>query len=127
MKDFGGSGVSDDMVLGKDENLFCIVEAQTAIKRLELEPKITVILGNEGDRSAALLALLMKYYLLCQWSTTPIAHAVLLLFFFLYLQTLTEANAWVTSFLVEPEETGNMMEANKPTWLQVLLSPWQQR
>ena len=79
MKDFGGSGVSDDMVLGKDENLFCIVEAQTAIKRLDLEPKITVILGNEGDRSAALLALLMKYYLLCQWSTTPIVNEVLLL------------------------------------------------
>ena len=62
MKDFGSSDVSDDMVLGKDENLFCIVEAQTAIKRLDLEPKITVILGNEGDRSAALLTLPMQYY-----------------------------------------------------------------
>ena len=65
----------------------------------------------------------MQYYSYRTWSTTPIAHAVLLLFFFLYLQTLTEANAWVTSFLVEPEETGNMMEANEPTWRQVLLTP----
>lgn len=115
MKDFGGSGVSDDMVLGKDENLFCIVEAQTAIKRLDLEPKITVILGNEGDRSAALLALLMKYYLLCQCGTTPITHAVLLLFFFLHLLTLLDPSAWVTPFLVAPEDTGNMMEVNEPT------------
>ena len=41
MKDFGSSEVSDDMVLGKDENIFCIVEAQTAIKRLVAEQKIT--------------------------------------------------------------------------------------
>ena len=66
MKDFGSSDVSDDMVLGKDENIFCVADAQAAIKRLDLEPKITVILGNEGDRSAALLALPMQYYLLCQ-------------------------------------------------------------
>lgn len=33
------------MVLGKDENLFCIVEAQTAIKRLAAEPKITAYLA----------------------------------------------------------------------------------
>lgn len=115
MKDFGSSDVSDDMVLGKDENIFCIADAQAAIKRLDLEPKITVILGNEGDRSAALLALLMKYYLLCQCGTTPITYAVLLLFFFLHLLTLPEASAWVTSFLVEPEDTGNMMEVNEPT------------
>ena len=127
MKDFGSSDVSDDMVLGKDENLFCVADAQATIERLVAEPKITVILGNEGDRSAVLLTLPMQYYSYRTWSTTSIAHAVLLLFFFLYLQTLTEANAWVTSFLVEPEETGNMMEANEPTWLQVLLSPWQQR
>ena len=72
MKDFGSSDVSDDMVLGKDENLFCIVEAQTAIKRLDLEPKITVIPGNEGDRSTALLALLMKYYSYHICCTTPV-------------------------------------------------------
>ena len=72
MKDFGSSGVSDDMVLGKDENLFCIVEAQTAIKRLDLEPKITVILGNEGDRSAALLTLPMRYYSYHTCGTTPV-------------------------------------------------------
>lgn len=29
------------MVLGKDENLFCVADAQTAIKRLAAEPKIT--------------------------------------------------------------------------------------
>ena len=115
MKDFESSDVSDDMVLGKDENIFCVADAQAAIKRLDLEPKITVILGNEGDRSAALLALLMKYYLLCQCGTTPITHAVLLLFFFFYLLTLTETNAWVTSFLVSPEDTGNMMEVNELT------------
>lgn len=57
----------------------------------------------------------MKYYLLCQCGTTPITYAVLLLFFFLYLQTLPEASAWVTSFLVEPEDTGNMMEVNELT------------
>ena len=62
MKDFGSSGVSDDMVLGKDENIFCVADAQTAIKRLDLEPKITVIPGNEGDRSAVLLTLPMQYY-----------------------------------------------------------------
>lgn len=115
MKDFESSDVSDDMVLGKDENLFCIVEAQTAIKRLDLEPKITAIPSNEGDRSAALLALLMKYYLLCQCGTTPITHAVLLLFFFLHLLTLPEASTWVASFLVSPEDTGNMMEVNELT------------
>lgn len=55
MKDFGSSEVSDGMVLGKDENLFCIVEAQTAIKRLDAEQKITAIPSNEGDGSVALL------------------------------------------------------------------------
>lgn len=115
MKDFESSDVSDDMVLGKDENIFCVADAQAAIKRLDLEPKITVILGNEGDRSAALLALLMKYYLLCQCGTTPITHAVLLLFFFLLLLTLPEAGAWVTFFLASPEDTGNMMEVNELT------------
>lgn len=115
MKDFGSSDVSDDMVLGKDENIFCVADAQAAIKRLDLEPKITVILGNEGDRSAALLALLMKYYLLCQCGTTPITHAVLLLFFFLLLLTLPDPSAWVTPFLASPEDTGNMMEVNDLT------------
>lgn len=57
----------------------------------------------------------MKYYLLCQCGTTPITHAVLLLFFFLHLLTLPEASAWVISFLVEPEDTGNMVEVNEPT------------
>lgn len=123
MKDFGSSDVSDDMVLGKDENIFCVADAQTAIKRLAAEPKITVILSNEGDRSAALLALLMKYYLLCQCGTTPITYAVLLLFFFLLLPTLPAPCAWVTSFLVEPEDTGNMMEVNELTCRQVLLTP----
>ena len=107
MKDFGSSDVSDDMVLGKDENLFCVADAQATIERLDLEPKITAY------RSMKVIE--VQYYLLCQCSTTPIAHAVLLLFFFLYLQTLTEANAWVTSFLVEPEDTGNMMEVNELT------------
>ena len=62
MKDFGSSDVSDDMVLGKDENLFCVADAQATIERLVAEPKITVILGNEGDRSAVLLTLPMQYY-----------------------------------------------------------------
>ena len=53
MKDFGSSDVSDDMVLGKDENIFCIADAQAAIKRLDLEPKITAIPSNAGDGSAA--------------------------------------------------------------------------
>lgn len=44
MKDFGSSDVSDDMVLGKDENIFCVADAQTAIKRLDAEQKITAIL-----------------------------------------------------------------------------------
>ena len=65
----------------------------------------------------------MQYYFYRQWSTTPIAHAVLLLFFFFYLLTLTETSAWVTSFLVSPEDTGNMMEVNELTWRQVLLTP----
>lgn len=103
------------MVLGKDENTFCVADAQTAIKRLDLEPKITVILGNEGDRSTALLALLMKYYLLCQCSTTLITYAVLLLFFFLLLLTLPDPSAWVIPFLASPEDTGNMMEVNELT------------
>lgn len=57
----------------------------------------------------------MKYYLLCQCGTTPITHVVLLLFFFLHLLTLPDPSAWVTPFLVEPEDTGNMMEVNEPT------------
>lgn len=65
----------------------------------------------------------MKYYLLCQCGTTPITHVVLLLFFFLLLLTLPEASAWVTPFLVSPEDTGNMMEVNEPTRRQVLLTP----
>ena len=50
------------MVLGKDENIFCVADAQATIERLVAEPKITVILGNEGDRSAVLLTLPMQYY-----------------------------------------------------------------
>lgn len=103
------------MVLGKDENLFCVADAQATIERLVAEPKITVIPSNEGDRSAALLALLMKYYLLCQCGTTPITYAVLLLFFFLLLLTLPDPSAWVTPFLVAPEDTGNMVEVNELT------------
>lgn len=60
------------MVLGKDENIFCVVEAQTAIKRLDLEPKITVIPSNEGDGSAALLTLPMRYYSYHICGTTPV-------------------------------------------------------
>ena len=72
MKDFGSSDVSDDMVLGKDENLFCVADAQATIERLDLEPKITAY------RSMKVIE--VQYYLLCQCSTTPIAHEVLLLF-----------------------------------------------
>lgn len=57
MKDFESSDVPNDMVLGKDENLFCIVEAQTAIKRLELEPKITAY--------RAMKVIEVQHYLLC--------------------------------------------------------------
>ena len=71
MKDFGSSDVSDDMVLGKDENLFCVADAQATIERLDLEPKITAY------RSMKVIE--VQYYLLCQCSTTPIAHEVLLL------------------------------------------------
>lgn len=53
MKDFGSSDVSDDMVLGKDEIIFCVADAQTAIKRLDAEQKITAIPSNAGDGSAA--------------------------------------------------------------------------
>ena len=72
MKDFGSLGVSDDMVLGKDENLFCIVEAQTAIKRLDAEQKITAIPSNAGDESATLLTLPMRYYSYHTCGTTPV-------------------------------------------------------
>ena len=41
MKDFESSDVSDDMVLGKDENIFCVADAQATIERLVAEPKIT--------------------------------------------------------------------------------------
>ena len=76
------------MVLGKDENLFCIVEAQTAIKPLDLEPKITVIPSNAGDGSAALFTLPMRYYSYHTCSTTPVflplsGHCLGLDFFFL--------------------------------------------
>ena len=57
MKDFGGSGVSDDMVLGKDENIFCVADAQTAIKRQDLEPKITAY--------RAMKVIEVQHYLLC--------------------------------------------------------------
>lgn len=71
MKDFGGSGVSDDMVLGKDENIFCVADAQATIERLVAEPKITAY--------RAMKVIEVQHYLLCQCSTTPIAHEVLLL------------------------------------------------
>lgn len=57
MKDFGSSGVSDDMVLGKDENIFCVADAQTAIKRQDLEPKITAY--------RAMKVIEVQHYLLC--------------------------------------------------------------
>lgn len=57
MKDFGSSEVSDDMVLGKDENLFRIADAQTAIKRLAAEPKITAY--------RAMKVIEVRHYLLC--------------------------------------------------------------
>ena len=57
----------------------------------------------------------VQHYLLCQCGTTPITHAVLLLFFFLLLLTLPDPSAWVTPFLVSPEDTGNMMEVNELT------------
>ena len=72
MKDFGSSDVSDDMVLGKDENIFCVADAQAAIKRLDLEPKITAIPSNAGDGSAALFTLPMRYYSYHTCSTTPV-------------------------------------------------------
>ena len=57
----------------------------------------------------------VQHYLLCQCGTTPITHAVLLLFFFLLLLTLPDPSAGVTPFLASPEDTGNMMEVNEPT------------
>lgn len=60
------------MVLWKDEILFCIVEAQTAIKRLGAGQKITAIPSNAGDGSATLLTLPMRYYSYHTCSTTPV-------------------------------------------------------
>ena len=57
----------------------------------------------------------VQHYLLCQCGTTPITHAVLLLFIFLLLLTLPDPCAWVTPFLVAPGDTGNMMEVNELT------------
>lgn len=107
MKDFGRSGVSDGMVLGKDENLFCVADAQATIERLVAEQKITAY--------RAMQVMEVQHYLLCQCGTTSITHAVLLLFFSLLLLTLPAPCAWVTSFLVEPEDTGNMEDVNEPT------------
>ena len=59
------------MVLGKDENIFCVADAQATIERLVAEPKITAY--------RAMKVIEVQHYLLCQCSTTPIAHAVLLL------------------------------------------------
>lgn len=72
MKDFESSDVSDDMVLGKDENIFCVADAQTAIKRLDAEQKITAIPSNADDGSATLLTLPMRYYSYHICSTTPV-------------------------------------------------------
>ena len=72
MKDFGSSDVSDDMVLGKDENIFCVADAQAAIKRLDAEPKITAIPSNAGDGSATLLTLPIRYYSYHICCTTPV-------------------------------------------------------
>ena len=72
MKDFESSDVSDDMVLGKDENIFCVADAQTAIKRLDAEQKITAIPSNAGDGSATLLTLPMRYYSYHTCCTTPV-------------------------------------------------------
>ena len=41
MKDFESSDVSDGMVVGKDENIFCVADAQATIERLVAEQKIT--------------------------------------------------------------------------------------
>ena len=71
VKDFESSGVSDDMVLGKDENIFCVADAQATIERLVAEPKITAY--------RAMKVIEVQHYLLCQCSTTPIANEVLLL------------------------------------------------
>ena len=60
------------MVLGKDENIFCVADAQTAIKRLDAEQKITAIPSNEGDGSAALFTLPMRYYSYHTCGTTPV-------------------------------------------------------
>lgn len=57
MKDFGSSGVSDDMVLGKDENIFCVVDAQATIERLVAEPKIAAY--------RAMKVIEVQHYLLC--------------------------------------------------------------
>lgn len=107
MKDFGRSDVSDDMVLGKDENIFCVADAQATIERQVAEPKITAY--------RAMKVIEVQHYLLCQYGTTPITYAVLLLFFFLLLLTLPDPSAWVIPFLVSPEDTGNMMEVNELT------------
>ena len=63
-----------------------------------------------GRIQAVLLTLPTKYIFYRQCSTT----SVFLPSFFLLL-SLPEACAWVTSFLVEPEDTGNMMEVNELT------------
>ena len=60
------------MVLGKDENIFCVADAQTAIKRLDAEQKITAIPSNAGDGSATLLTLPMRYYSYHICCTTPV-------------------------------------------------------
>lgn len=72
MEDFGRSDVSDGKVLGKDENIFCVADAQTAIKRLDAEQKITAIPSNAGDGSATLLTLPMRYYSYHICCTTPV-------------------------------------------------------
>lgn len=45
------------MVLGKDENIFCVADAQAAIKRQDLEPKITAY--------RAMKVIEVQHYLLC--------------------------------------------------------------
>lgn len=45
------------MVLGKDENIFCVADAQATIERLDAEPKITAY--------RAMKVIEVQHYLLC--------------------------------------------------------------
>lgn len=75
------------MVLGKDENIFCVADAQTAIKRLVAEPKITAYL--------AMKVIEVQHYLHCWWSTTYFANAVLLLSHMRYYSCFSSFFCWL--------------------------------